>query len=193
MDSWKHFLGNWDCGDHTVFQKIPEIPAMRMASCGHCHTLALDETDDVWVWGCGEDGQLGTGNTISYRHPICVSSLRGTSAVLAGRVHSLAIQPDGSVLTFGDNLWGQLGHNQKNWQVPTLSPFLSAIPNTADSTVVPRAMWETVKQACDKHESLGNAEPLPSISTDELIQYREEFEAGLISGAMPVVDWNGLH
>ena len=115
-------------GDPTTLQRISGIPPMLAVSCGQWHVLCLDENGQVWTWGCGEVGGLGTGNDYESQ-PTLVAAMKGMNAVVAGRHHSLAFSEDGSLLVFGDNNFGQLalGHTD-NQITPTLSPLQPALP-----------------------------------------------------------------
>ena len=55
-------VGQLGCsnGDRSKFQRISNIPPMLAVSCGHWHTLALDQFGGVWVWGYASFGQLGS-------------------------------------------------------------------------------------------------------------------------------------
>ena len=117
-----------ESGDPTTLQRISGIPPMLAVSCGQWHVLCLDENGQVWTWGCGEVGGLGTGNDYESQ-PTLVAAMKGMNAVVAGRHHSLAFSEDGSLLVFGDNNFGQLalGHTD-NQITPTLSPLQPALP-----------------------------------------------------------------
>ncbi|MCL1898897.1 MAG: FG-GAP-like repeat-containing protein, partial [Micrococcales bacterium] len=64
----------------------------------------------VWAWGFNENGQLGDGSTSHCQTPVQVQGLSGTAGALGeGGYHSMALKADGSVWTWGQNLFGQLG------------------------------------------------------------------------------------
>jgi alpha-tubulin suppressor-like RCC1 family protein len=118
-------------GDVTKLQRIEDIPPMLTASCGAGHTLSLDENGGVWAWGHGEYGRLGTGNTSHQLQPTSVPSLRGMSALVAGRLHSLAFPKEGGLLVFGNNSFRQLGFNHFNdLSTPALSPVQPELPRS---------------------------------------------------------------
>lgn len=88
-------------------------PASRIAA-GERHSLYLDDDGQVWAWGANESGQLGNGSTVASALPVRVTmtgSLAGREvvAVAAGLRHSLALDADGRVHTWGSNDRGQLG------------------------------------------------------------------------------------
>ena len=81
-------------------------------AAGEYHSLAIDDTHQVWAWGANEDGQLGDGTTIDSNTPIKVAMDTGLDhviAIAAGEYHSLAIDATGQVWAWGANDYGQLG------------------------------------------------------------------------------------
>jgi uncharacterized delta-60 repeat protein len=74
------------------------------------HVVALKSDGTVWTWGTGAKGQLGDGTfTASTTTPTQASGLNNITAISAGNSHSLALKNDGSVWTWGTDLYGQLG------------------------------------------------------------------------------------
>ncbi len=84
-------------------------------SAGAYHGIALKRDGTVWSWGANFDGQLGDGSVSAASPfgkalPVQVSGLTDVVAIAAGGVHSIAARRDGTVWTWGDNLYGQLGN-----------------------------------------------------------------------------------
>ena len=93
------------------------------------HTLALLGDGTVMAFGYNNYGQLGTiinnGTTNDNPTPTIVPGLSDVNNVVAGYGHSIAILSDGTVKTFGYNLYGQLGIGSYNTQsTPTDVPEL---------------------------------------------------------------------
>ena len=67
---------------------------------------------ELWTWGFGTDGQLGTNTTISISTPVTTSA-GGTNwkQVSSGGVHCAAIKTDGTLWTWGRGTSGELGTN----------------------------------------------------------------------------------
>lgn len=83
-------------------------------SAGENHSLAVDETGDVWAWGGNGYGKLGDGYIINKNTPVRTDKSHMTDkiiAVSAGSNHSLALDEYGNVWAWGRNNWGQLGDN----------------------------------------------------------------------------------
>jgi alpha-tubulin suppressor-like RCC1 family protein len=95
--------------DLTPFTNVVAIAA------GATHTLALKSDGSVWAWGTNEAGQLGDATTIPRAHPVRVRDisgpLTGIVAIAAGGVNGMALRHDGTVWTWGNNSFGQLGNN----------------------------------------------------------------------------------
>jgi alpha-tubulin suppressor-like RCC1 family protein len=82
-------------------------------SAGFSHALAVDAEGFVWGWGSNSSYQLG-GGTTQYRQisPVRIPGIQGVTAVAAGSSTSFALRQDGkdgTVWTWGDNTYGQLG------------------------------------------------------------------------------------
>ena len=89
---------------------------VKMAACGADHTLVLTEVGRVWAFGCGEYGQLGTGDEEVRTTPAQVVGLRGVTItfVAAGDSHSVAVSAGGGTFTWGYGGWGRLGHGNED-------------------------------------------------------------------------------
>ena len=89
-------------------------------SAGGGHTVAIDEEGKAYTWGNNEYGQLGDGTTTNSVLPICISDkeneLKGKKIVdvSAGYGHTVALDEEGKVYTWGDNAVGQLGDGKAN-------------------------------------------------------------------------------
>jgi len=83
---------------------------------GAYHTLAIDSTGAVHIWGNNQYGQLGNNSTTNSLIPINVSSfgsLSGRTVVAAavGERYTVALDSTGAVHSCGINIWGTLGNN----------------------------------------------------------------------------------
>ena len=85
-------------------------------AAGTYHTLALDTSGQIHVFGKNGQGQLGY-NTPTYSLiPINISSFGSLSgktiiSIVAGGDHTLALDTSGQIHAFGNNFNGQLGNN----------------------------------------------------------------------------------
>ncbi|MCN9243590.1 Ig-like domain repeat protein [Streptomyces sp. RY43-2] len=90
---------------------LPAGVQATAVAAGQRHSLALTSDGRVFAWGDNGSGQLGDGTTTNRLTPVEVHLPAGTqaTAISGGFDHSLALTPDGRVLAWGDNGFGQLG------------------------------------------------------------------------------------
>jgi alpha-tubulin suppressor-like RCC1 family protein len=92
--------------------QVTSLTDVVSVAAGALHSLALKADGSVWAWGYNGYGALGDGMFASHTSPVQVGSLTGvTTAVAAGLYHSVALESDGTVWTWGYNQYGQLGNN----------------------------------------------------------------------------------
>ncbi|KAK2990790.1 hypothetical protein RJ640_012691 [Escallonia rubra] len=82
------------------------------------------QEQEVWSWGAGTEGQLGTGYPQDHHFPQLLPSLSSAttepiSFLSCGGAHTIALTPSGRVLTWGRGTSGQLGHGD---MVNSLNP-----------------------------------------------------------------------
>lgn len=115
-------------------------------AAGSSHSLILLASGEVVGWGSDEQGQLGGGGTVETdpfgrelrcaRVPVRVDGFGGRiMAIAAGTDHNLAVREDGALLSWGSNLFGQLGDGAPR---PGLKPLARsfAAPNPRFSGAV---------------------------------------------------------
>jgi hypothetical protein len=81
-----------------------------LAGGGFAAVLGTDGT--VWAWGDDSAGQLGNApSSIPVTRPVnTIGAGSGITQLSAGDFHMLALKPDGTVLAWGSNGYGQLGN-----------------------------------------------------------------------------------
>ncbi|HMC67685.1 MAG TPA: IPT/TIG domain-containing protein, partial [Mycobacteriales bacterium] len=80
-------------------------------AAGANHGLALLSGGTVMAWGEDSSGQLGNGVTkLRQETPVQTSGLSGVTAISAGGADSAALLSTGTVMAWGQDNWGQLGH-----------------------------------------------------------------------------------
>ncbi|XP_042028607.1 PH, RCC1 and FYVE domains-containing protein 1-like isoform X1 [Salvia splendens] len=114
-------------------------------ACGEFHTGAISSSGDLYTWGDGTHnaGLLGHGNDVSHWIPKRVSGLLEGLQVLSvacGTWHSALATSSGKLFTFGDGMFGALGHgDRKNVPFPKEVNSLSGLKTIAVSCGV----WHT--------------------------------------------------
>ncbi|THF82731.1 RCC1 domain-containing protein [Cohnella fermenti] len=112
-------------GEYVSGQSLVAIPIVdeygwdimdaKGVSAGYDFTIILKEDGTVWGLGSNAFGQLGNGTLIDSSIPVQVKGPGGTGvlsniiAISSGAKHVLALRSDGTVWTWGNNSYGQLG------------------------------------------------------------------------------------
>jgi alpha-tubulin suppressor-like RCC1 family protein len=103
-------LGVPDLADTLRPVQIPALSNITAICAGWDHSLAMDNAGTLWAWGGNGHGQLGNGGYSTIQTiPVAVSGLNNVKQLCAGRFHSVALDTNGLVWTWGRGLVGQLG------------------------------------------------------------------------------------
>lgn len=133
-----HTFIRWFLFAAALFLQLVGAPSsFALIATGANHTVAVNpDTGAVVSWGLNTSGQLGDGTTTLRAAAVTVQKLSGPltgiRAVAAGASHSVALASDGTVWTWGGNLYGQLGNGNttqqnKAVQVLTMSGPLTGV------------------------------------------------------------------
>jgi alpha-tubulin suppressor-like RCC1 family protein len=121
---------NGQLGDGTQVDRYTAVQVGTDANwaavtCGGGHTIALKTNGTVWGWGDNYRGQLGIGSDDEERlSPAQVGSDTTWAAISTGYRHSIGLRNNGSLWTWGNNEYGNLGigstvHQRSPMQVGT--------------------------------------------------------------------------
>ena len=92
------------------------------AAAGACHSAAVGEDGALFVWGSGECGELGSGDTTDRLTPTRVAGLPApVRQVAAGDYHTGMVTEAGDLLMCGRGSDGRLGlGDEDDRATPTL-------------------------------------------------------------------------
>ena len=91
---------------------LPSGMTVTFVASGSEHSLALTSTGRVLAWGDNDFGQLGDGTTTERDTPVRItmpSSVKKVTKLIGGGVFSLALTSTGRLLSWGSNVFGELG------------------------------------------------------------------------------------
>ena len=117
----------------------------NFSGAGRNHSLAVSQSGSVWCWGSNNSGKLGNSSTSDSYVPFQTTNVTdwsGIIQVVGGENHSCALKSDGSVWTWGDNGYGQLGHadTMSRWVATKISK-LKLTTDDSDTDGLPDS-WE---------------------------------------------------
>ena len=105
-------------GDNTVVQKSSPVQTIsggtnwKSVASGANHTAAIKTDGTLWTWGQNTFGQLGDNTVVQKSSPVqTISAGTNWKSVASGANHTAAIKTDGTLWTWGRNIFGALGDN----------------------------------------------------------------------------------
>ena len=113
-------LGNGTAQNINATPKIvANLPKAKSISAGAGHSIALlsDGTAKAWGWnfygqlGDGFSGYQGNGDERVSAVPVTVKNVASGTQLSAGYAHNLILKSDGTLLSWGNNFYGQLGRS----------------------------------------------------------------------------------
>jgi alpha-tubulin suppressor-like RCC1 family protein len=104
-------LGHGSTTSLSVPTLISSLQSVTQISSGANHNLCLTKKGEVYAFGAGEHGRLGTGGSGNEKSPVFLEFFYNKTAqsVSCGEEFSAVCTVDGSVYSFGRNNAGQLG------------------------------------------------------------------------------------
>ncbi|MES2747841.1 MAG: hypothetical protein V4648_05655, partial [Bacteroidota bacterium] len=99
----------------------------RMISAGENFSLAIKMDGTLWGWGQNSNKLgLGLGNLLDQNLPIQIGTANDWATVSAGNVHSLAVKTNGTLWSWGNGQFGQLGNGIFNSATPNVTQIGTA-------------------------------------------------------------------
>jgi alpha-tubulin suppressor-like RCC1 family protein len=94
----------------------------REVSAGQNFTLAIKSDGTLWGWGQNSNLLgLGLGNLANQNLPIQIGTANDWLTVSAGTIHSLAVKTNGTLWSWGNGQFGQLGNGVFNSATPNVT------------------------------------------------------------------------
>ncbi|TFH35170.1 MAG: hypothetical protein E4G93_04185, partial [Dehalococcoidia bacterium] len=141
-------LGDGTLETHLAPSRVDTDAAFVDVSAGYRHSLAIRSDRTLWSWGWNKDGQLGIGHAEgvyvpSHWHstPAQVGTATNWLAIATGYDHSVALDSDFKIWTWGGNTLGQLGDGSTT---PTSTPVV------VSTSPAPGLYWTRVWAADDR-------------------------------------------
>jgi alpha-tubulin suppressor-like RCC1 family protein len=138
------FNGNAQIGDgSTIPKRTPTRVCNTRTFCevkaANNHVLVIEKNGNVWAWGGNGSGQLANNSITSVLTPVSVAgAVKTFCQINAQNTHSIALDKNGKIWTWGRNDVGQLG-----------------IGSTIDYVATPRSLYGN-KTFCKINNKLGS-------------------------------------
>ena len=115
-------LGTGDNAERLAPTRVAGLPApVRQVAAGDDNTGMVTEAGDLLMCGWGRHGRLGLGDedgrTTPTRMARAVFDGEAVLMVACGEVHTAAVTEGGGVYTFGNGIYGRLGHGDEEDQL----------------------------------------------------------------------------
>uniref|UniRef100_A0A6B2LL79 Uncharacterized protein n=1 Tax=Arcella intermedia TaxID=1963864 RepID=A0A6B2LL79_9EUKA len=121
-------LGRGNTNDIEIPVLVKPLSNKRIGriSCGLSHSLAVTDTGELYVWGKGAYGRLGTGTEFDCRMPskLNIEKKRIIDGCCGG-YHSAVLTSKNELYVFGRGDKGQLGLGVDNAMRPSVVPFFA--------------------------------------------------------------------
>jgi alpha-tubulin suppressor-like RCC1 family protein len=109
-DSYGQLGDNGNLSVSTPSQTAASGTDWEQVSSGQNFVAAVKIDGTLWMWGQDTYGQLGDGNIISQSSPIqTMAGGNNWKQVACGYNHTAAVKTDGTLWTWGYDMYGQLG------------------------------------------------------------------------------------
>lgn len=131
-------LGRGSAMANTIASAVPSLANVVQVSATHDgSSLALDAAGRVWAWGLNYHGQLGDGTGSNRSSPVRLAGVEDVQSLALGPSWtSMALKKDGTVWTWGNNFYGQLGNGRSGdfTNTPAAVPGLTHVTAIAAHT-----------------------------------------------------------
>ncbi|BFZ01979.1 hypothetical protein BsWGS_05018 [Bradybaena similaris] len=136
--------------DHFLDCPVQEV------ACGDAHVVVLTRTGDVYTWGSGEFGRLGSGSEDDLKtpHRVDLPGKQQVKHVCAGGDSTFLVCISGKLLACGSNQFNKLGFNSETSGLRKRKAKAFDIPyRQTFSTVKPLSRYHVVQVSAGKTHS----------------------------------------
>ncbi len=160
---------------HSIMDDVIAISAGKDSST----SFAIRSDGSLWGWGYNIYGQLGDGTNISKNSPIPIEINKDKSSenpavksVVCGSRHTLALLNDGTLWSWGQNNYGQLGNgsNEKSYQPAKVMDNVDKIAVDGDSCFAINNQAQLFSWGCNLNMRLGVDQEGGSIMEPQKVQ-----------------------
>jgi len=131
---------------------VEDVSGATAIAAGARHSLALLGNGMVMAWGEDASGQLGDASIArSQEAPVAVDGIADVAAISAGGQHSMALLGNGTVMTWGEDKYGELGDGSAG--------------EPSDVPVAVSGLTEVHGIAAGRWHDLAYGEPLPAVTS----------------------------
>jgi hypothetical protein len=149
-------------------------------------TVILKSDGTVWTWGANFDGKLGIGDTnpslsavpVEVHGAGNISYLNSVKSIMGCEMHNIAIKADGTVWSWGENSFGQLGNGTTNDSSTPVQTGLGATPPLTSVIKLGGRPYFTLAEKSDgtvwgwgmnKYGQMGNTTVSPYVTSPVLV------------------------
>lgn len=121
-DNFYNQVGDGTSIDRNTPTLISSDTDWEFLSAGSDYTMAIKNGGELWAWGRGLGGQLGNGETdLNTDEPTRIGTDDDWVDVSNGFGHTVALKADGSIWSWGNNDFGQLGRSASQQEELTIT------------------------------------------------------------------------
>ncbi|HEX8072836.1 MAG TPA: S8 family serine peptidase [Pyrinomonadaceae bacterium] len=121
-------MGNGTNQERNAPAQVTGLTNVVAIAAGTESSFAVKADGTVWGWGSNQSLVLNLpGGTLSSNVPVQISGISDVAAISAGGWHVLALKRDGTVWSWGDDIYGQLGSGGGNTSGPRRVSNLAAV------------------------------------------------------------------
>lgn len=103
-------LGDGSNIDKYVITQIGTATDWQTISAGYYFSIAKKTNGTLWSWGIGPQGQLGNGQNVDTNTPNQIGTDSDWQLICSeNSSHTIALKNNGTLWTWGNNTYGQLG------------------------------------------------------------------------------------